>query len=143
MAISRWKENDMATVTVEVPDSAFSALRRSPEEFAQDMRIAAAIQWYHQRLNSQSKAAAIAGLSRRDFLTALYYAKVEASQVDIDELKEDVERDLQSHRERIASDTRGQAAGADPGSPAGTGTVAYRRHVHVRSTRESSSRSGG
>ncbi len=63
-------EIEMATVTVEVPDSAFSALRRSPEEFARDMRIAAAIQWYHQRLISQSKGAAIAGLSRRDFLTA-------------------------------------------------------------------------
>jgi hypothetical protein len=113
----------MATVTVEVPDSAFSTLRRSPEEFAQDMRLAAAIQWYHQRLISQSKAAAIAGLSRRDFLMALYYAKVEASQVDIDEMKEDVERDLQSRRERIASDlldqsgTARSATGAECPSP--------------------------
>ena len=53
----------MATVTVEIPDGAFSALRRSPEEFAQEMRIAAAIQWYHQTLISQGKAAEIAGLS--------------------------------------------------------------------------------
>jgi predicted HTH domain antitoxin len=102
----------MATVTVEVPDSAFSALRRSPEEFARDMRIAAAIQWYHQRLISQSKGAAIAGLSRRDFLTALNHAKVEASQVDIEEMKEDVERDLQSRRERLASDLFDQSGAA-------------------------------
>jgi hypothetical protein len=34
----------MATITVEVPNDAFSALRRSPKEFAKDMRIAAAIQ---------------------------------------------------------------------------------------------------
>lgn len=94
----------MARVTVEVPDNAFSALCRSPEEFAREMRIAAAIQWYHQRLISQSKAAAIAGLSRREFLMALYHAKVEASQVDIEEMKEDVERDLLSRRERLASD---------------------------------------
>ncbi len=66
------QENEMATVTVEVPDSAFSALRRSPEEFAQEMRIAAAIQWYHQELISQGKAAEIAGLSRADFLDALF-----------------------------------------------------------------------
>ena len=71
----------MATVTVEVPDGAFSALRRSPKEFARDMRVAAAIQWYHQRLISRGKAAAIAGLSRGDFLMALYHARVEASQV--------------------------------------------------------------
>ena len=45
----------MATVTVEVPDDAFSALRRSPKEFAREMRLAAAIQWYHQGLVSQGK----------------------------------------------------------------------------------------
>jgi hypothetical protein len=33
----------VATVTVEVPDNAFSALRLSPREFAQKMRVAAAI----------------------------------------------------------------------------------------------------
>ena len=79
----------MATVTIEVPDDAFSALRRAPKEFARDMRVAAAIQWYHQRLISQGKAAAIAGLTRRDFLMALHHAQVEASQVDIEEMKED------------------------------------------------------
>ena len=42
----------MATVTIEVPDDAFSALRRSPKEFARDMRVAAAIQWYHQMITS-------------------------------------------------------------------------------------------
>jgi hypothetical protein len=39
--------NLMATVTVEVPDDAFFALRRSPREFAADMRLAASIQWYY------------------------------------------------------------------------------------------------
>jgi predicted HTH domain antitoxin len=94
----------MATVTVEVPDDAFSALRRSTKEFAQEMRLAAAIQWYHQRLISQGKAAAIAGLSRRDFLMALYHAKVEASQVDFEEMEKEVERDLQARRECLAPD---------------------------------------
>jgi predicted HTH domain antitoxin len=113
----------MAIVTVEVPDSAFSALRRSPDEFAREMRIAAAIQWYHQRLISQSKAAAIAGLSRRDFLMALGSAKVEASQLSIEEMKEDVERDLLSRRERLASDLLDEteparsASGAECPSP--------------------------
>jgi hypothetical protein len=35
---------------------------------------------------------------------ALYHAKVEASQVDIEEMKEEVERDLQARRERLAPD---------------------------------------
>lgn len=81
----------MRTITIEVPDGAFSALRRSPSEFAREMRIAAAIQWYHQTLISQGKAAEIAGLSRAEFLDALFHAKVPASQVDIKELKEELE----------------------------------------------------
>ncbi len=83
----------MATVTVEVevPDSAFSALRRSPKEFAREMRIAAAILWYHQGLVSQGKAAEIAGLSRADFLDALFRAQVPACQVTAEELKEELE----------------------------------------------------
>ena len=109
----------MATVTVEVPDGAFSALRCSPEEFAREIRIAAAIQWYHQRLISQSKAASIAGLSRREFLMALDHAKVEASQVDIDEMKEDVERDLRSRRERLAPDLLDQGGAARSAAGAG------------------------
>jgi predicted HTH domain antitoxin len=98
------RRNTMATVTVEVPDDAFSALRRSPKEFAREMRLAAAIQWYHQGLVSQGKAAEIAGLKRREFLDALFHAKIEACQVDIDELKEEVERGLQARRERLTPD---------------------------------------
>ena len=85
------QENEKATVTVEVPDSAFSALRRSPEEFAREMRVAAAIQWYHQELISQGRAADIAGLSRADFLDALFRAKVPACQITVEELKEELE----------------------------------------------------
>jgi predicted HTH domain antitoxin len=81
----------MATVTVEVPDDAFSALRRSPREFAQEMRLAAAIQWYHQGRISQGRAAEITGLSRADFLDALFRAKVPACQVTVEELKEELE----------------------------------------------------
>ena len=83
----------MATVTVEVevPDGAFSALRRSPKEFAREMRIAAAILWYHQGLISQGKAAEIAGLSRADFLDALFRAQVPACQVTVEELEEELE----------------------------------------------------
>jgi predicted HTH domain antitoxin len=87
----RSREKAMATVTVKVPDGAFSALRRSPEEFAREMTSAAAIQWYHQGLISQGKAAEIAGLSRADFLDALIRARVPACQVTAEELKEELE----------------------------------------------------
>jgi predicted HTH domain antitoxin len=80
----------MATVTIEVSDDAFAALRRSPQEFAQEMRVAAAIHWYHRKLISQGKAAEIAGLSRREFLEALFREQVPACQVTIEELAEEL-----------------------------------------------------
>lgn len=80
----------MAVVTIEIPDDAFSALRRSPKEFAQEMRLAAAIHWYSREIVSQGKAAEIAGLNRRDFLEALYRAQVPACQVTIEDLAEEL-----------------------------------------------------
>ncbi len=80
----------MATVTIELPDDAFAALRRSPTEFAQEMRVAAAIHWYQRELISQGKAAEIAGLSRREFLEALFREQVPACQVTIEELAEEL-----------------------------------------------------
>jgi predicted HTH domain antitoxin len=56
---------------MELPDGAFSALRKSPDEFVQEMRLAAAVKWYEMTLVSQEKAAEIAGLSRVDFVGAL------------------------------------------------------------------------
>jgi predicted HTH domain antitoxin len=82
----------MATLTIELPESAFSALRRSPQEFAKEMRIAAAVQWYAQQQISQEKAAEIAGLSRTEFLDELFRRRVPASQVTLQELVKEIER---------------------------------------------------
>lgn len=80
----------MATVTIEVPDDAFAVLRRSPKELAQEMRLLAAIHWYRKELISQGKAAELAGLSRGEFLEALFREQVPACQVTIDELEEEL-----------------------------------------------------
>lgn len=82
----------MTTLTIELPESAFSALRRSPQEFAKEMRIAAAVQWYAQQQISQEKAAEIAGLSRTEFLDELFRRRVPASQVTLQELVKEIER---------------------------------------------------
>jgi len=81
----------MTTLTIELPESAFSALRRSPQEFAKEMRIAAAVQWYAQQQISQEKAAEIAGLSRTEFLDELFRRRVPASQVTLQELVQEIE----------------------------------------------------
>jgi hypothetical protein len=44
-------------VHLELPEDLFSALRRSPDEFVQEMRLAAAIHWYERGQVSQEKAA--------------------------------------------------------------------------------------
>jgi predicted HTH domain antitoxin len=61
----------MKTVSIQLPETVFSALRKNPDEFFQEMRIAAAVKWYELGQISQGKAAEIAGLTRSDFINAL------------------------------------------------------------------------
>jgi predicted HTH domain antitoxin len=82
----------MTTVTVELPEAVFSALRRSPEEFVREMRLAAAIHWYERGEISQEKAAQIAGLDRVDFLSALAREQADAFVVDINDLMRELDR---------------------------------------------------
>lgn len=77
---------------IDLPIEVFSALRRSPDEFVREMRLAAAIHWYEHGEISQEKAAQIAGLDRTDFLLALARAGVDAFAVDVDELRRELGR---------------------------------------------------
>src|SRR5262245_61734416 len=97
------KEGAMASVSIEMPEEVLSALHRTPEEFAQELRLAAAIHWYSRGEVSQGRGAEIAGLSRRAFIEALGRAQVEVIQVTPEELREEVERDLQARRERLTA----------------------------------------
>jgi len=81
----------MTTLTLQLPDEVFSALRRSPEEFGRELRLAAAVHWYSRGEVSQEKAALIAGMDRTDFLMALARLKVDAFVVDFDALKRELE----------------------------------------------------
>ena len=82
----------MHTMTLDLPEDVFSALRQSPDEFLQEMRLAAAIHWYSKGMLSQEKASEVAGLDRTDFLLALAREKVEAFPVDLTQLAEEIER---------------------------------------------------
>lgn len=66
----------MTHITIDLPETVFSALRKTPDEFAQEMRIAAAIKWYELGQISQGKAAEIAGLNRAEFINALFRYRV-------------------------------------------------------------------
>jgi len=82
----------MAQVVFDFPTTVFSALRKAPEEFASEMRLAAAIHWYSQGMVSQGKAAEIAGVSRVEFLEELFRRKIPAVQVTLEELREELRR---------------------------------------------------
>jgi predicted HTH domain antitoxin len=71
LAASATGNPTMTTLTLELPEEVFSALRRSPEELGRELRLAAAIHWYQRGQISQEKAAQVAGLDRTDFLMAL------------------------------------------------------------------------
>ncbi len=80
----------MQTITLDLPEDVFVAMRRSPEEFAREMRLAAAMFWYSRGMVSQEKAAEIAGLNRAEFLKALVRNEMDVFQVDLAELKQEL-----------------------------------------------------
>jgi len=77
---------------IELPESAFSALRTTPETFIKEMRLAAAVKWYELGMISQSKGAEIAGVSRHEFLDALGRFGVSPFQITPDQLGEELAR---------------------------------------------------
>ncbi|HEX4962960.1 MAG TPA: UPF0175 family protein [Thermoanaerobaculia bacterium] len=61
----------MATISYEVPPSAFAALHMSPRELAREMRIAACVQWYVQGLVSQERQPRFSSGRTRSRLTMM------------------------------------------------------------------------
>ena len=80
----------MAQITLDFDTEAFSALRKSPKDFAQEVKTAAVVQWYAEGRISQSKASEILDISRSVFLQELHRRRVPACQIEIDELVEEI-----------------------------------------------------
>ena len=80
----------MTELIVQLPESAFAALRKEPAEFAVEMRIAATVKWYELGIISQEKAAEIAGLSRVQFINALNRLHVSPMQYSNEDLTEEL-----------------------------------------------------
>ncbi|MGB5833572.1 MAG: UPF0175 family protein [Thiohalocapsa sp.] len=89
-SVTTLREAMKTTITFDFDPSAFGALRLAPMEFAREMRIAAAVQWYAQGIVSQGKAAELAALTRAEFLEELHRRKVPACQVMADELADEI-----------------------------------------------------
>jgi predicted HTH domain antitoxin len=75
---------------IDMPETAFSAIRKSPSEFVAEMRLAAAVKWYEMGIISQEKAAEVAGVSRSDFIFSLIRFEVSPFQYTADEIEKEL-----------------------------------------------------
>jgi len=101
----------MATVpSFDVPDEALQALGLTPEQFAAELRLAAAAFWYDRHMISQEIGSYIAGLDRTDFIFGLSRLKVDIIQTSGD----DLDRELAHIREIVnGRAARGEYVPAD------------------------------
>ena len=76
---------------LDMSEGAFSALRKDPDEFAKELRLAAAVKWYEMGIVSQERASEIAGLSREEFIFSLAKFGVSPFQYKVDEIEEELQ----------------------------------------------------
>jgi predicted HTH domain antitoxin len=79
-------------LTLRITEGALASLRKAPEDFGRELRLAAAVKWYELRLVSQGRAAEIAGLSRAEFIAALSRHGVTPFQAEEEEIAEEASR---------------------------------------------------
>ena len=77
-------------VTIELPEDVLPILRTSPNDFVDEMRLAAAVKWYEQGRVSQGKGAELAGLSRQQFIDALARYGVSPIQITPEQLEREL-----------------------------------------------------
>ena len=85
-----FEESPMTTVTLQMPDEVFAAMREDPAHFGSELRLAAAMNWYRRGAISQEVAASVAGLDRTDFLLALARHGEDSFHVNLDELAREI-----------------------------------------------------
>jgi predicted HTH domain antitoxin len=81
----------MKTVSVDVPDVAFSTLRMDMQEMACELRRAAIVKWYELGMLSQGRSAEILGVSRAAFIDLLTKYRVSPFQYTDQELLHEIQ----------------------------------------------------
>jgi predicted HTH domain antitoxin len=98
----------MADVILEIPNDILTKLGSSGQEPARMLRLAAAFNLCRRGVLATSQAARLAGLTYADFLEAAAQAKVELFPVNLEELKEEIDRGYTLGRQCIPRDLAGQ-----------------------------------
>lgn len=75
----------MVKIAFEFPEGPLAALHLDTAAFSRELRVAAAVKWYELQMLSQDHTAAVAGLSRAEFLDALGRFGVSPFQATADE----------------------------------------------------------
>jgi predicted HTH domain antitoxin len=75
---------------INLPENAFSIMRKKPEEFGRELLEAALCMWYEKGKISQSKAAEIARVSRFEFLEILKKNRVSPFQYTAEDLDQEI-----------------------------------------------------
>ena len=83
---------EVVDIRFQVPADAFARRFGSAEEFARELRLAAAVFWYHRAEISMERAAQIAGLDRTDFLLTLAHRELDTVVLDLDDLDQELAR---------------------------------------------------
>ena len=80
----------MSEITLTIPDDTLVALHLSPETFAAELRLAAAVKLYELKRLSSGAAARLAGIPRTVFLMKLADYGVPTFSLSEEELLEDL-----------------------------------------------------
>lgn len=87
------QNKSMNTVSIEIPEAAFTFLKKNQADVGRELLTAAVVKWFEIGTVSQGKAAEILGLSRAEFLALLTAYRVSAWQYTKEDLAEELSLD--------------------------------------------------
>ena len=83
----------MNTISIDLPETAFLSLGKTPKDLGREILVAAVVKWFELGTVSQGKAAEILEISRAEFLEILSDYRVSAWQYTKEELDEELSFD--------------------------------------------------
>jgi predicted HTH domain antitoxin len=98
----------MAKISIHIPEDVQTKLKNQGSDVAGTLRLAAAFSLCQRGELSTSQAARLAGLTYADFLEAAARAQIELFPVDLEELKEEIQRGYTLGHQCVASDLAGR-----------------------------------